>query len=110
MEVGKVNAYTKNGNPYHKTSAGKKIGTLAGLGVGCYSTYKFAELVKVTEGVPVKDFLKTLAKVFPLNLPFVKSIVGWGVVGLAAGAVVDWAVNKVRKHKADKAAAAQEAQ
>ena len=110
MEVGKVNAYTKNGNPYHKTSRGKKLGTLAGLGVGGYSIYKCADFFKAVENVPIKETLKGFAKMFPFNLQFAKTLGGWAVVGLAVGAVVDWAVNKVRKHKADKAAAAENAQ
>ena len=109
MKVESMNcAYTKNGNPYHKTSRGKKLGTLAGLGVGGYSIYKCAEVLAVSSSV--KSVLKDILKTFPLNIKFAKSLAAWGVIGLAAGAVVDFAVNKVRKHKADKVAATENAQ
>ena len=86
-------AYTKAGNPYNRTKNGRRLGTIAGLGVGTYAAVKVAK-----DG----SFLKTLKKM--VSFKTAKKLGKWGVIGLAVGAVVDAITNKVRKNKADKAA------
>ena len=98
------NSYTKAGNPYKNThGAGKKLGTMAGLGVGSYLLVTSAKAI-TTVGGKLGQTLKGLFKTFPTNFSLLKHIGKYGLIGLAAGAVTDFIVNSARRRKADKAA------
>ena len=53
-------------------------------------------------GSTVLKTIKTIAKSFPMNIVFAKSLAAWTLGGVIVGTVVDYAVNKIRKNKADK--------
>ena len=101
------NATTKNGAPYHKTSAGKKtgvtIGALASAGTLAYGVDILRKVTAKPGEQPVKFFtaLKDYLKTYPLSSA---GAIGKAMlIGLITGAIVDRIVNKIRAKKADKA-------
>lgn len=123
---GRKGSYTKNGNEYNKTHAGRYVGMGVGALVGAgYPLYILREVQKdkpffkkvlvrcrqefknglAQSGVDVSNLkmsAKSVSKVLK-GIPVVTGAITL-LVGLGVGAIVDGIINHVRAKKADKAA------
>jgi hypothetical protein len=119
MSVNALQAYgpntrfTKKGNSYEKTNISKLVGTGAGATMGAVSFAKSKDVINSiyeTAADSLKEILEPeqVSRIIKESKVASAAIIvaGTALTGLALGAVVDFAINKVKAFKADKNAEA----
>ena len=116
--------FTKKGNHYEKTNIGKVIGTLGGA---IYGAIQSSTIIKEFKKINVAEILRntmnftaeTLSfKISPEEIEKAVSVItkqlprvtaaavllGATLIGLGIGSIVNFVINKIKAHNADKAA------
>ena len=115
--------FTQKGNHYEKTNIGKIIGVIGGAVYGAYKSLGIKELMNeinfktimeniiysFEEGIdPAKaeKMIKYAVKATPKYVT-AALILGSTLIGLGVGSIVNFVINKIKAHKADKEGKAQ---
>ena len=110
--------YTKNGNPYQKFNRGKLAGTI-GMGLIPVTSFirnrslikdTFSQMTDAAKDLAAESGVQVDAKEIASSMKSATviagaaTVAGYALAGLGIGALVDFIINKVRAHNADKSA------